>query len=172
MPFTPQFRGYYTAGDLIYGLATTRTKLVLHFQDDILKEGNKAVSTVDQYRKSSVEQLEKSVRTTWKQFLRDNEKHPRYSGYAQAIRKHNNDEEAFAKAEVSDSAVNSAWRSKSKFGIEWTLSGDRGRIHFVLDDIDMAAVVTKTQDFTDPTSGGGPCSRFSPRQGRSRRRRR
>jgi hypothetical protein len=161
MPFNQPFRGYFTAGDLIYGLATTRSKLVIHFGAAIMAGGGGPV-TVDQYRKSLVEQRPKAERTTWNQFLRDNEKHPRYSGYGQAIRKYHNDEEAFAKAELRADLQNAAWRSKSKFGMEWTLNGNRGHIHFVLDDIDMAAVVTKTHNYTDPTSGD-VLARDSPR---------
>jgi hypothetical protein len=152
MPFNQPFRNHYTAGDLIYGLATTRSKLVIHFGAAIINAGGGAV-TVDQYRKSLVEQRPKPERTAWKQFLRDNERHPRYGEYALAIRKYDNDEEKFAEAELRADLQNAAWRSKSKFGMEWILNGDRGHIHFVLDDIDMAAVVTKTHHFADPISG-------------------
>jgi hypothetical protein len=152
MPFTPPYIGFYTPGDLIYGLRTTRSKLVIHFGAAIIAGGS-GVQTVDQYRKSLVLLRPKAERTTWRQFMRDNEAHPRYSGYAHLVRRYDNDEEAFSAAEASAALQNAAWRAKSKFGLEWTLRGNRGHIHFVLDDIDMGAVVTKTHNFTDPLTG-------------------
>jgi hypothetical protein len=146
MPFNAPFKTTFTAGDLLYGLATTRSKLALRLGTDILTVGGPA--TVDQYRKSTMEVLSKTDRRAWKTFLVDNERHPRYGRYRQAIRSHGNDEEAFA-SRVNAISQNAAWRAKSKFGMEWTIQHQRGHVHFILDDLDMAAVITKTHTFTD-----------------------
>jgi hypothetical protein len=151
MPFTPVYKSTFTDGDLVYGLATTRSKLVIRFAAALLTLGGPA--TVDQYRKGTMPNMRKKDRTTWRAFLRENEAHKRYGRYGQAIRSFDNDEEKFAEATTSSAVQNAAWRAKSKFGMEWTLKNQRGQIHFVLDDIDMAAVVTKTHRYTDPVSG-------------------
>ena len=145
MPFQQPYTLGFTPGDLIYGLAPMRAKLVIHFGFTI-----QGPATVDQYRRSQMESeaYKKIDRTTWKSFLRENEAHSRYGRYSQFIRKYNSDEEEFAD-HSSSVEQNSAWRAKSKFGMEWTIKNGRGTIHFVLDGIDMAAVVTKTHLFTD-----------------------
>lgn len=159
MPFNTPFKGYFSDGDLIYGLAPSRTKLVIHFGATILTI--KGPSTVDQYRKSSMDTLRKTDRKAWKTFLRDNEVHPKYGRYRQAIRSFGDDEEKFATDVTSATLQNAAWRAKSKFGMEWTLNNQRGHIHFVLDDIDMGAVVTKTHRFAD--AGGTVLAQDVPR---------
>lgn len=148
MPFTQPYIGWYTPGDLIYGLAPMRQTLTLHFGAAIIGGTGQPV-TVDQYRKSYMDTRQKSERVEWKAFLRANENHPRYQGYGQQVRRYNSDEELFARREPNAELHNAAWRDKSKFGMEWTLSGNRGIIHFVLDGIDMGAVVSKTHNFTD-----------------------
>nr|WP_298135959.1 hypothetical protein [uncultured Pseudomonas sp.] len=147
MPFTVPFNFHFAAGDLIYGLAPVRPRLVFHFGAEIINAGGPA--TVDQYRASSMQGLRKTDRTAWRQFLRDNEAHQKYSRYAQAIRGNENDEDRFATVVTSAILQNAAWRAKSKFGMEWTLRNHRGHIHFLLDDIEMGAVVTKTHHFVD-----------------------
>ena len=158
MPFTIPFKLNFTAGDLIYGLAPSRGGLVQHLGVDIIN--SRGPATVDQYKKSSMDQLRKEDRKAWNSFLQDNERHKKYGRYSMAIRGHHNDEEKFASAH-SELAQNSAWRAKSKFGMEWTLVNQRGHIHFVLDDIDMGAVVTKTHRFTD--TGGDVLAEDTPR---------
>jgi hypothetical protein len=148
MPFNQPFNWNFTDGDLIYGLAPSRRSLVIHFGATILNI--KGPSTVDQYRRGQMSTLRKQDRTAWRSFLRENEAHKRYGRYVEAIRAYNNDEEKFAEANQNAAVQNAAWRAKSKFGMEWTLKNQRGHIHFVLDAIDMAAVVTKTHEFTDP----------------------
>jgi hypothetical protein len=153
MPFTQPFKGYYDKGDLIYGLAPSRRKLTVKFGAAFLSSGGGAL-TIDQYRKSLVDLGAGAKPYMFNQFLLDNARHAKYSSFSKAIKNHGNDEEAFAEAnELKADLQNAAWRAKSKFGMEWMLSGNRGHIHFVLDDIDMAAVVTKTHEFTSPTSG-------------------
>jgi hypothetical protein len=147
MPFAPPYKTTFTAGDLIYGLATTRSKLVFHLGAQIMTVGGPA--TVDQYRTSSMSQLTKQDRRDWRSFLQENETHVKYGRYRRAIRGFDNNEEEFASSGVSSAVQNAAWRAKSKFGMEWTLKNGRGHIHFVLDDIDMGAVVTKTHQFVD-----------------------
>lgn len=158
MPFNPLYKSSFSAGDLIYGLATARPRLVIKLGVDILNA--KGPSTVDQYRKSTMEAMSKHDRKDWKTFLSDNEKHSKYGVYMQLIRSHNNNEESFAGAGVSEAAQNAAWRAKSKFGMEWTIKNQRGHIHFVLDDIDMGAVVTKTHRFA---ANGVVLAQDSPR---------
>ncbi|WP_110973173.1 hypothetical protein [Pseudomonas huaxiensis] len=78
--------------------------------------------------------------------------HEKYKRYLNQLQPHNFDEEAFSEA-VSGRVSNDAFRAKSKFGMEWTIKRNSGlnldqqvgfHIHFVLNSIDMAAVVTKT----------------------------
>lgn len=147
MPFAPAFKFNFTAGDLIYGLAPARTQLVIHLGADIINAGGPA--TVDQYRKRTMEDLSKNDRRAWKQFLLENERHMKYSRYMRAIRSFNKDEESYAASGKSEADLNSIWRAKSKFGMEWTVRNGMGTIHFVLDLIDMAAVTTKTHRFVD-----------------------
>jgi hypothetical protein len=146
MPFHPLFKTTFTAGDLIYGLATERPKLVVHLGAGILTAGGPA--TVDQYRASTIKVLRVQDQRDWKSFLRANETHSRYGRYMIAIRAYSDDEEKFAE-QADARKQNAAWRAKSKFGMEWTISNARGHIHFVLDGIDMGAVVTKTHRFVD-----------------------
>ncbi|MBV9791733.1 MAG: hypothetical protein JOZ51_26310 [Chloroflexi bacterium] len=150
MPFNVPYKLTFTAGDLIYGLSAARPELVKRLAVGILTVGGPA--TVDQYRKSSMEDLTKQDRQAWKSFLQDNQVHKRYGRYHQAIRSYNNDEEKFAQGGARAALQNSAWRAKSKFGMEWTLSNQRGHIHFMLDQIDMGAVVSKTHLFTAGTT--------------------
>lgn len=158
MPFTAPYKTNFTPGDLIYGLAPSRVPLVVHFGAAIMAWNGPA--TVDQYRATAMAQLHRTHRTTWRAFMRANEEHPKYQRYMQAIRAHNNDEDAYAPT-VRAALQNAAWRAKSKFGMEWTIANARGHIHFVLDAIDMGAVVTKTHRFVDP--GGQVLAQDNPR---------
>lgn len=146
MPLQAPFNFDFAAGDLLYGLAPMRIQLALRFHDQI--DAAKVPATVDQYRKSMMTQKSKSVRKDWKNFLQENERHPRYARYMNHIRSYHNDEEAFAQI-ASSIKANDAWRAKSKFGLEWTIRNGRGHIHFILDGIDMGAVVTKTHCYQD-----------------------
>lgn len=146
MPFNAPFRRQFQAGDLIYGLATTRTALVIEFGVDIINSGG--LATVDQFRKSMAGSNSPEQKALWKNFLSDNEIHPKYGRYMRHIRAFNNDEEYFAE-NTSALKQNDAWRAKSKFGMEWTISQQRGHIHFVLDEIDIGAVVTKTHRYEE-----------------------
>lgn len=149
MPFSTPYVGFFSAGDLLYGLSPSRQRLVIHLGAQIL--ASKAPATVDQYRKSLIDQGPKADKTVWKSFLKQNEVHSKYAVYMQLIRSHNNDEEAFAQSGHSATQQNAAWRAKSKFGLEWTIKNQRGHIHFMLDDLDMGAVVTKTHQFVSPS---------------------
>lgn len=158
MPLEPPFDYHFVLGDLIYGLSHQRGGLSLYFAlndpgSPSMDEMGQVPITVDQYRTSSMEQFSKKPKANWKQFLRDNERHLKYGRYMRAIRAYNNNEEAFNDATDNEAKVNSAWRAKSKFGMEWVISNETGRIHFVLNDIDMGAVVTKTHEYRSPDSG-------------------
>lgn len=149
MPFNQPYKNDFTAGDLVYGVAPARKNLILKLGNDIWNAGVPA--TVDQYRKKAMDNLSKKNRKTWKGFLQENESHPKYGRYMQTIRSHNNDEEAFAEFSKNEKQINSIWRAKSKFGMEWTIKNQQGgHIHFMLDTIDMGAVVTKTHEFISP----------------------
>ncbi|GAB2188811.1 hypothetical protein MAH1_04180 [Sessilibacter sp. MAH1] len=146
MPLQAPFNFDFTAGDLLYGLSPMRNRLVIRLGVQIAEA--QAPATVDQYRKGMMGQQSKTVRKDWKNFLRENERHPRYARYMNHIRSFDNDEEAFAQI-ASSVKANDAWRAKSKFGMEWTIRNGRGHIHFILDGIDMGAVVTKTHCYQD-----------------------
>jgi hypothetical protein len=152
MPFTQPFKFDFTDGDLIYGLAPMRRTLALHFAANSSATGP---VTVDQYKKGMVDPA------AFKTFLQQNEADKKYNRFAQAIRAHDNDEEKFA-SRSSDVQTNSVWRAKSKFGMSWTIDNRRGHIHFLLDQIDMAAVVTKTHSFANPQNPAEILARDRP----------
>lgn len=155
MPFRNPFKLNFENGDLIYGLAPERPNLVKHFGVQIINAGG--VATVDQYRKNLVQQGGHKI---WQEFLRANEVHRKYNKYMVMIRAFNSDEELFSESATPEK-INAAWRAKSKFGMEWTIGQQRGHVHFVLDGIDMGAVVTKTHLFED--ENGAVLARDSPR---------
>lgn len=141
MPFTQPFKFDFADGDLIYGLAPMRRTLVMHFWATSPQPSGPVI--VDQYKKGAVDPA------ALKNFIRQNEADGKYSRFAQGIRAHDDDELKFANRST-DVQANSLWRAKSKFGMSWTIDNHRGHIHFLLDQIDMAAVVTKTHTFVNP----------------------
>jgi hypothetical protein len=163
MPFNPPFKNTYSLGDLFYGFHPKRADLIKYFATTILNNNNGERMTVDQFKRGAVQGMPDAIQSAWKQFIVSNKQHPNYARYSDAIKgygKYGYDEDAFAKAETNAAALNSAWRAKSKFGLDWALRNNIGHIHFVLDGIDMAAVVTKTHNFTD---GGKVLAEDSPR---------
>lgn len=84
-------------------------------------------------------------------------KHPNYSRYIDMLEGSNFDEVAFDTPQNRIQS-NSAFRAKSKFGMEWTIKKNQSKdphspnvfhIHFILNEIDMAAVVTKHHRYKD-----------------------
>ncbi|WP_432721010.1 hypothetical protein R0381_002764 [Jeongeupia wiesaeckerbachi] len=200
MPFSQPYKTYFTKGDLIYGLAPSRTGLMIKFfgADLILSKATdvKFVATtvdhyrgetfwqkiseydqayaeeikgyVPQYNQGSIDEAQerrlarKGVALDFSKDLTGFQEqlggHAKYGRYMTELKKHGMNETAFA-GKVSDVISNSAFRAKSKFGMEWTIKKNEGRdvhsihsavhIHFVLDSMDMAAVVTKTHRFED-----------------------
>ncbi|MBM3114924.1 hypothetical protein [Jeongeupia naejangsanensis] len=196
MPFAPPFREYFTKGDLIYGLAPSRTGLIIKFfgANLILSKDTKVefvATTVDHYRgetfsqkimeydqayaaetiaydpkynQGKIDEAQKrrsDRKAVAFEFIRELGNfrgelaaHPKYGRYLDSLGRFGMNEAVFAdKAKEVES--NSAWRAKSKFGMEWTIKKNADpvhparNIHFVLDDLDMAAVVTKTHRFED-----------------------
>jgi hypothetical protein len=151
MPFNSPFKNTYTSGDLVYGFSPSRRRLIMKFVNEISTGDGRAV-TVDMFKKSVAiaEGAPTVAKASWQQFLAKNKKHPQYKDYYSKIAKYGFDDESFANdPQATDVELNAAWRAKSKFGLDWALRNKVGHIHFVLDDIDMAAVVTKTHKFTD-----------------------
>lgn len=200
MPFTQPYKGFFTKGDLIYGLAPSRRGLMIHLRgtDLILTKSTQVeyiASTVDHYRGETYQKKIDEFNAAYEaetvgylpqynqpQILEAQKRrdkrievanefaadltgfqnqlglHAKYGRYIPALQGYGMNEEAFASA-VDNVASNSAFRAKSKFGMEWTARKNAGldansstagvHIHFALDDIDMAAVVTKTHRFED-----------------------
>ena len=148
MPFRQPFKFDFTEGDLVYGLAPMRKRLITHFAAALMRTGGPG--TVDQYRKSTMAALRPEDRKTLKNFVRSNETDKQYGRFAQAIRAYGDDEDRFAAATTNEQLKNSVWRAKSKFGMKWTIENQRGHIHFLLNEIDMPAVVEKTHSFLNP----------------------
>lgn len=90
-------------------------------------------------------------------FHADMRKHPNYSRYIDLLEGHDFDEVAFSTPEHRIES-NSAFRAKSKFGMEWTIKKNQTKdphspnvfhIHFILNEIDMKAVVLKSHRYKD-----------------------
>jgi len=148
MPFNRPFKFDFTGGDLVYGLAPMRRRLIKHLGAALI--GAQGPATVDQYKKSTMSALRPDDRKAFKNFVRNNETDKQYGRFAQAIRVYDNNEDGFAAANPNDQLKNSVWRAKSKFGMKWTIENQRGHIHFLLNEIDMVAVVSKTHTFLNP----------------------
>ena len=75
--------------------------------------------------------------------------HPKYKRYrSMIVDGYNVDIKTAERLGLNSPATNSMWRAKSKFGLEYTL-GRGNRIHFVLDKINMGAVVLKRDHYVE-----------------------
>lgn len=173
MPFKSPYTWALTQGDLVYGIHDKRTELVKHLGFDYFAKHGKtypAFMTIDQFDRPKVEQItggmnkntdfEKLKKTypffeAWRDYHKQNAKHPKYKSYTQAVNR-GNDSESTAQQRLKDPAFNSVIRRKCKFGLYWAIKGGH-TIHFCLDGLSMAAIAGKR--FKDDQPRGKPSSK-------------
>jgi hypothetical protein len=147
MPFTEPYRKSYEPGDLIYGVESARKRYMMLSNPFAAAPGN--MPTIDEHAILKVEieaKKSKGVKPTAgeKNFVYALKEHSKYN---QAL--HGPD-------------TNAAVRLKTKGGLYWATLVEGKHVHFILDEIDIMAVVEKnntTKNKDKPATATEPKNR-------------
>lgn len=136
MSFNEPFDSNFNKGDLIYGLSNRRYLLVRKFK--ITKEN---IKFIDNYSLISGDKRHNSKFIYDQDFIDSLKKNEKYEVI---VGNKTGDEGRGPAYNLKQSAIN---KRKCKGGLEWVLREKRaGKIHFLLNGIDMGKVATKEYD--------------------------
>ncbi|MBR7651966.1 hypothetical protein KCX83_06470 [Brucella oryzae] len=150
MPFYPEFKRQFVAGDLVYGLFEQRGVYANKYKEFFASKTPMNISTIDQYAISDAERdmLERKriMPTNQAEFSEFTSRHHKYHSILSS---------KFIRFEDRYIYNDDVLKRKCKSGLGWMVDS-KMTVHFILDGINMTEVVNKSniQDKRGCTSGG------------------
>ena len=132
MPFTPQYRDQFQAGDLVYGLSGPRGEWILQHG------AGQGKNWIDKFTTDEATMNQNDAVNM--EFIVTTLQHPKYHAVMNT-----------ATHAKSTANAQHGWRTKSKAGLNWAVTAHK-HVHFILDLLDIEAVAKKSNTKGNPDS--------------------